>query len=145
VRAGPDVSAIASFEPAANGWRVRTPNRLSILVWHYHDDDLPGPEANIELALGRLPMDGASARLTQYRIDQTHSNAFTAWQRLGYPAKPTAAQYSELEKAGKLTLFEEPKVVELRDATVKLNITLPRQAVALLVLEWPPTPRPPRQ
>jgi xylan 1,4-beta-xylosidase len=137
VRGGPDVSAIASLEAAAKGRRSRTPNRLSILVWHYHDDDVPGPDANIELALGSLPMAAAGARLTQYRIDQTHSNAFTAWHRMGSPPKPTPAQYAELEKAGQLAMFEEPKTVELRNGTTSLNITLPRQAVALLVFEWP--------
>ena len=32
--ATPDVSALASLEA----------NRLSVMVWHYHDDDVPGPD-----------------------------------------------------------------------------------------------------
>ena len=37
-----------------------------------------------------------------FRIDATHSNAYTAWQRLGSPAVPTAAQYKQLEAASEL-------------------------------------------
>ena len=32
----------------------RRTNRLCIMVWHYHDDDLPGPAAAVELALDRF-------------------------------------------------------------------------------------------
>ena len=44
VRDRPDVTAIAS----------RSARSLSILVWHYHDDDLPGPDAAIELTVRGL-------------------------------------------------------------------------------------------
>ena len=29
--------------------------RLSILAWHHHDDDVPGPAADVELSLSGLP------------------------------------------------------------------------------------------
>ena len=47
VRGAPDVAVLASAEP----------NRLAVMVWHYHDDDLPGPDAAVELALAGLPAD----------------------------------------------------------------------------------------
>ncbi|HEY7120346.1 MAG TPA: hypothetical protein VH475_27405, partial [Tepidisphaeraceae bacterium] len=40
VRKQPDVSAIASADDAG---------RVFILAWHYHDDDVPGPPAAVEL------------------------------------------------------------------------------------------------
>src|SRR4029434_6376021 len=39
VRDAADVGIVATMEGT----------RIAILVWHYHDDDLPGPEANIRL------------------------------------------------------------------------------------------------
>ena len=43
-----------------------TAARSSILVWHYHDDDVPGPEAEVQLTVEGLPVRagrGAAAAL----------------------------------------------------------------------------------
>lgn len=123
----PDVSALAS----------RDGNRLAVMVWHYHDDDIAGPDATVTLTIPGLPADLRSAQLTHYRIDQTHSNAYAVWQQMGSPAKPDAAQYAQLEKAGQLAaLTDAPATVTVQNATATLPITLPRQAVSLIVLEW---------
>jgi xylan 1,4-beta-xylosidase len=127
VRGAPDVSALASLDR----------NKLCVLVWHYHDDDVPGPDAAVALTVDGLPAAAGQARLAHYRIDATHSNAFAAWQRLGAPVAPTPAQYAQLEKAGRLERLEAPASVPMHDSQVTLAFTLPRQAVSLLVLEWP--------
>ena len=44
VRERPDVAALASREPAAR----------TILAWHYHDDDVPGPAADVSLVIEGL-------------------------------------------------------------------------------------------
>jgi xylan 1,4-beta-xylosidase len=126
VRGAPDVAARAS----------RDGNRLCVLVWHYHDDDLPGPEAAVTLAVGGLPAAVTTARLTHYRIDATHSNAFTAWQRMGSPPQPTPAQYAELVAAGALQRLGPDVPVPVHDGQTTLALILPRQAVSFLVLEW---------
>ena len=123
----PDVSALAS----------RDGNRLAVLLWHYHDDDLPGPDAAVTLKIAGLPAGVGSARLTHYLIDQTHSNAFAAWQRMGSPARPDPAQFAQLEQAGQLAAVKEaPATVTGENSTFTLPITLPRQAVSLVLLEW---------
>jgi xylan 1,4-beta-xylosidase len=127
VRGQPDVAALATLGV----------NKLCVLVWHYHDDDVPGPDAAVELTLEHLPFAAGEARLTHYRIDARHSNAFTLWMSMGAPAAPNDAQYAELLKAGRLaTLTDAPATVPVKDGAVSLNLTLPRQAVSLLVLEW---------
>lgn len=124
VRGHPDVSALAS----------RDGNRLAILLWHYHDDDLPGPAADIQLTLDGLPAD---ARQRHYRIDDTHSNAFTAWQRMGSPQPPTPQQYARLKAAGHLAaLADAPETVHVVNGGASVRLRLPRQAVSLLALEW---------
>lgn len=126
VRGAPDVSALASLEG----------NMLCVMVWHYHDDDVAGPDAEVRLNLTGLPAAATLVRLRHYRIDRDHSNAFTAWQRLGSPAASTPAQYGELEKSAQLAEFESKREVAVTDARVPLNFTLPRQAVSLLIVEW---------
>ncbi len=126
VRGVADVAARASLDG----------HRLCVLVWHYHDDDVPGPDAAVTLAVDGLPAGVTTARLTHYRIDATHSNAFTAWQRMGSPAAPTPEQYGELEAAGRLQPLAPDAAVALHDGQTTLAFILPRQAVSLLVLDW---------
>jgi len=126
VRGAPDVAALASLDG----------KRLCVLVWHYHDDDVPGPDARVELALGNLPLRAGSARLTHYRIDEAHSNAYAEWRRLGSPAEPDGSQYAAMKKAGELGLLADATPTGVADAGATLRFSLPRQAVSLLVLDW---------
>jgi len=125
VRTAPDVSALAALDHKA----------LTALAWHYHDDDVAGPDAAVALTFSGLPHTGA-ATLTQYRVDDAHSNSFTAWKKMGSPAAPTPEQYKELEKAGLLQRLGPPEKVHVANGTLATRLTLPRQSVALLVLEW---------
>jgi xylan 1,4-beta-xylosidase len=128
VRDDPDVSALAS----------RDGERISIMVWHYHDDDVPGPDAEIRLEVRGLPDRSAPLLLHHYRIDREHSNAFEAWKRMGSPPLPTAEQYAELERTSKLALLEAPGWFRFDGGTLDLKLTLPRQGVSLIRLELPP-------
>lgn len=125
VRSRPDVSALASLDA----------NQLFVFVWHYHDDDLPGPNAEVELALNGLPWPDGEARLQHFRIDAGHSNAFAEWQRIGSPPQPSPEQYAQLEKAGQLTSLGAPQTVRFESGGTTVRFKLPRQAVSLLVFE----------
>ena len=126
VRAAPDVSALASLDG----------KKLTVMAWHYHDDDLPGPEAAVTLTVTGLPLARGEARLSHFRIDESHSNSFAAWKRMGSPIAPDEKQYAELEAAGKLAPMEGPATVHVEGGQATLPIALPRQAVSLVVLEW---------
>ncbi len=126
VRGAPDVAAFASVEP----------NRLAVMAWHYHDDDVAGPEAAVDLAVTGLPPTARQATVTHYRIDENHSNAYAAWKRMGSPIAPTRRQYDELEAASRLALLEEPRSASATDGTLALTFALPRQAVSLVTIEW---------
>ena len=126
VRTRPDVSAVASIDK-------RT---LAILAWHYYDDDVAGPDASVELTLKNLPIRSGNLKVREYRIDGEHSNAFTAWKNMGSPKEPSAAQYAELERAGRLAELEGNRRISVTNSGANINLKLPRQAVALLVLQF---------
>lgn len=126
VRGAADVSALASLGEG----------RLAVLVWHYHDDDVAGPEAAVTVDLSGLPAGARSAALTHYRIDETHSNSYGAWRRMGSPIAPSREQYDQLRDAGRLQLLEPSTAVSLAGSAASVRVTLPRQAVSLLVLDW---------
>jgi xylan 1,4-beta-xylosidase len=123
----PDVGTLAAVDGG----------RLALLVWHYHDDDLPGPDAEIDVLVEGLPESIANskgAKFQHWRIDQEHSNAFTAWKRMGSPASPTPEQYKQLEKAGQLARLKgAPATVSVEDGKARVRFTLPRQGVSLLM------------
>ena len=131
VRGRPDVSASASLDG----------NKLYVMLWHYHDDDVPGPTASIELVLDQLPFAAGDVQLRRFVIDNDHSNSFTAWQRMGAPRAPTPAQYQLLEKAGQLALLGPPEIAHLKDGKTTVRLRLPRQAVSLFEFEFHPKKR----
>ncbi len=130
VKGEPDVGALSTLSK----------NQLAVLVWHYHDDIVPGPDATVSLDLTGLPKNATKVKVTHYRIDETHSNVYTAWKAMGSPEKPTAEQYAQLEKSGKLQELAVPAgaaVPMAANGELKLPaFTLPRQAVSLVVVEW---------
>ena len=105
--------------------------RIAVLLWHYHDDDLPGADATVQLTV-RGPREPLAATL--WRVDGKHANAFAAWKAMGSPLSPNAAQYQELEKASELV----PETVQagaVKGRSHSFELTLPRQGVALLMLQ----------
>lgn len=128
VRGAPDVSALASLAPG----------KLAVMVWHYHDDDVVGPDATVTLDLASLPSSVNAVRVTHYRIDDSHSNAFAEWKRMGSPIAPTRRQYDALEAAGQLAQLGAAETIRLERSAATITFTLPRQAVSLLVVEWQP-------
>jgi len=124
VRGAPDVNALASRQDGA----------VSVLVWNYHDDDLPAPPSDVEVVV-----DGLTARrilLHHYRIDAEHSNSYEAWKKMGSPQQPSVEQYRQLEKAGQLQLLSSPEWLGAADGRATLRFSLPRQGVSLLRLTW---------
>ncbi len=127
VRKQADVAAFASLAD----------KKLCVLVWHYHDDDVSGPDAAVSLTIPGLPIADGKATITHYRVDETHGNSFTLWKALGEPQKPTPAQYAELEAAGKLASLAPATETTVTDNHAAVDFKLPRQGVSLIVLEWP--------
>ena len=124
VRAYPDVAALAS----------RSEREIAVLVWNYHDDDLPAPPAPVDLRIDGVPI--GEPTITHYRIDAEHSNAYEVWKKLGSPQSPTASQYRELERAGQLQLLEPARRVPTASGRVVVTFALPRQGVSLVKLAW---------
>jgi xylan 1,4-beta-xylosidase len=131
VRGKPDVSALASLGDG----------KLGILAWHHHDDDVPGPTAEVELNLAGLPAGSGPVMLEHFRIDRDHSNAFEAWRRMGSPQQPTPEQRADLERASDLTLLGSPRWLRPEGSKATVRFDLPRQGVSLLVLTWDRRPR----
>ncbi|MBB3695493.1 GH39 family glycosyl hydrolase [Sphingomonas sp. BK580] len=125
VRGDADVGSVAT----------RDGDRLAVMVWHYHDDDVAGPAAAVRLRWRGLPRAYArGATMTQYRVDESHANSFAAWKKMGSPIAPTDTQRAALLKAAALDPIAPVARVAVRRGSGEIAFTLPRQGVALLVL-----------
>lgn len=120
----PDVGALATADA----------HSATVLLWNYHNDDLPAPPAELDLVV--LGVAAPRALTQHYRIDHDHSNAYSAWQALGSPQQVAPAQYEALRQAGQLALLEAPAWVSPQAGRVVFHLTLPRQGVSLLRLTW---------
>jgi xylan 1,4-beta-xylosidase len=124
VRGQADVSALAT----------RDARSVSVLVFHYHDDDLEAPPADVELTITGLP--NGRAMVTHGRVDREHGNSYEKWKALGSPQPPTPAQYAELERASTLAPLAPPSSVQIRDGKLVMSFSLPRQGVSLVRATW---------
>ena len=124
VRGEADINAIASKSTSSAG----------IMVWNYHDDMTPGPDAAVEVYVKGLP--AAKVMLYHYRIDSKNSNSYEVWKSMGSPQQPSPAQIAILEKAGQLKLLDAPESVAPKNGTAVIKMQLPRQGVSFLQFKW---------
>jgi xylan 1,4-beta-xylosidase len=121
----PDVGVLATREKDG---------RVTILLWHYQDDDVPGPDADVRLAIAGLNPD-MQYDARAWRIDQHHGDAFTAWKAMGSPVDPNKEQIDHLMRASHIS----PQPVSIARPSGKgsamLARRLPLQAVELIELD----------
>ena len=104
------------------------------LIWNYQDNDLGGPPMAKDILFRHLP--AAKVRITEYRIDSTHSNAYEAWKKIGSPQEPTVDQYRLLEDAGQLQTMGDPRSYAVKAGDLRIRVSLPRQAVSMIRLDF---------
>ncbi len=126
VRLAPDVDAMAT----------KAPHEAAVMLWNYHDDDLPAASADVQVTIAGIPAGVKKVLLEHYRIDDTHSNSYTVWKRIGSPQTPTPGQYAQLKAAGQLELLSSPEWLDVRNGKVSISTSLPRQATSLMHLKW---------
>jgi xylan 1,4-beta-xylosidase len=126
VRGQPDINVVA----------IRKEDRIEALIWNYHDDDVDAPAAEIDLAVDGLPAGATRVLLEHFRVDSTHSNAFTAWKEMGSPQSPSPTQFEQLQNDGQLQLLTSPAWVSVSHGSVHSRFGLPRQSMSLVRLTW---------
>jgi xylan 1,4-beta-xylosidase len=126
VRAQADVDAVAT----------KAEHEATVMVWNYFDDEVPAPDAEVTVKIAGIPAGVRRVRLDHYRIDQTHSNAYTAWVAMGSPQSPTPEQYAQLRAAGQLQTLTSPEWLDVSGGAVTIPAALPRESISLLQLSW---------
>ena len=122
----PDVDALAT-----HGAR-----EAAVLVWNYHDVNQPAKDSPTTITISGIPRSVHRVLLQHFRIDESHSNAYTTWQRMGSPQHPDSEQYAELQAAGQLQLLTSPQWLVVTAGQVEIGTEMPREAISLLHITW---------
>jgi xylan 1,4-beta-xylosidase len=126
VRADPDIDALAT----------KADREAAVLLWNYHDVDEPAAATPTSVTISGIPANVHRVLIAHYRIDDTHSNAYTVWKEMGSPQHPTTAQYAELKSKDGLQLLTSPAWMEVVNGKVEIRAVMQRQSVSLLRLSW---------
>jgi xylan 1,4-beta-xylosidase len=119
-----------------DAFATKSVREAAIMLWNYHDDDLPAESAPTTVTISGIPANVHKVLLEYFRIDDTHSNAFTAWKAMGSPQSPTPDQYAQLRAAGQLQTLTSPQWLDIISGSITIPTSLPRNSTSLLHLKW---------
>jgi xylan 1,4-beta-xylosidase len=117
-----------------NGMAVTDGESVKVFIWNYHDFLVPAESASIQLKVKLPPDFGPKAQAIHYRIDDTHSNAYTKWLELGSPQNPDSEMLAQLKAAMELQMLDPAKFIDITDGKATLNFELPCFALSLIIL-----------
>jgi len=120
--------------PEIDGWATAKDGAVQILLYCHHDDWDVDRAFDIDLSVEAMPF-GGPARVTHYRIDAAHSNAYAEWARQGRPNYPTPEQYEAIKARDGLEMCEAPRVAHPAEGRLVHSFTLPTRGVSLLLIE----------
>jgi xylan 1,4-beta-xylosidase len=126
VRGAPDVDGLATV----NG------RKAMVMVWNYQDTVAQDPAVSAHVIVSGLPAGVKHVQVREWVINETHSNAYTAWKAIGSPAHPTPEQTERLQAAGQLQEVGTAKAVAAVTGEVRLESTMQGESVSLYELSW---------
>jgi xylan 1,4-beta-xylosidase len=126
VRGSADVDAMAT----------RGEHGAAVLIWNYYDSEESAPGTPVILSITGIPSGIGRVLVQHFRIDDTHSNAYTVWKQMGSPQRPTPEQYAQLQDSAGLQLLNAPEWADVRDHTIKIGTEMPRESVSLITVKW---------
>jgi xylan 1,4-beta-xylosidase len=107
-------------------------DEIQLLICCHHDDWDVKQGHQIDVAVTGLEP-GVDYVMQQMVIDRTWGNSYTVWQEMGAPQQPTAAQLTQLKRAGMPALVDR-RPISAVDGRCSFTIQLASHAVCLVEL-----------
>jgi xylan 1,4-beta-xylosidase len=111
-------------------------HQAAVMVWNYHDAEKTSNAVPAAVIVRGLPKGVSRVRLTHYRIDDSHSNAYTVWKAMGSPQNPSADQIAALKDKEGLQLLDSPRWLVAQDGAVTIDTVMPSHSISLMQLDW---------
>ena len=114
-------------------WQHAWGDNIQVMIYNYNPNTDDKELRNVELTV-YLPSSN-SYRLSHYRIDENHSNAYTIWKQLGRPLTPDNEQMALIKSRQGLELYEALRTVSPKNNKINIELEMPHHSVSLLVFE----------
>jgi xylan 1,4-beta-xylosidase len=109
---------------------------LQILAYNYYKtlNTASGSGDSQAISVTNLPsaLAGKEVYVTQYVVDENHSNPYSVWVTQGKPANPSEDQWRQMHAAQHLSVTTSKKT--LTDATFSTTVTMLKQSGLLLII-----------
>jgi xylan 1,4-beta-xylosidase len=106
-------------------------NTIRIMLFSHHDDWDVEVEQELEIAIENCPIKD-KINIKHYRIDKSHSNAYTEWVKQGKPNYPAGQLYADIKKRSELELYQNNEIYNTDDGKLQVRFTLPAHAISLI-------------
>jgi xylan 1,4-beta-xylosidase len=126
VRGPSDLNVLAS----------RKERELAVLVWNYHDDDVAVPATPVDLVIRGVAPNTQRVSVEHFRVDADHCNSYAQWKRMGEPQSLNQTEQEKIQAAGQLQLMGSPMWESVKDGSIRLQFSLPRQGLSLIRIFW---------
>ena len=110
-------------------------DELQIIVYDAYSTVKTTGSDSVTVNVSNLPaaLAGKEVFVTQFLVDETHSNPYSVWVAQGKPKNPTEAQWQDMRKAQHLALAQ-PVAKKTVDTSFTTSFTLNRQGATLILV-----------
>ncbi len=124
---GDGVDAMAAMSDASD--------EVQIVVYNFYKTLNTTGSDSVTVSVSNLPTALANKEIfvTQFLVDETHSNPYSVWVSQSQPGSPTEAQWEAMRAAQHLALMQ-PVAKQTVTTTFSTTFTLNRQAGSLIIL-----------
>ena len=118
-----------------DGWATLTGTKSIETLLYCHQDTWEQNDSHtVELAVKKPPFEGPY-KVTHYRIDKDHSNAYAQWVLQGRPDYPVGDQYNAIKARDGLELLCPIQELLPHDECIKMTFEMPVKSVSLITIE----------
>ena len=126
----------AKYGDAVHGIATKNEDQsIEVILYHFNGDDVWNEQtgqSTVNLSIKNIPFH--KGYVQYFKIDETHSNAYSIWQSMGSPDDPTSNQLQALQSQDDLQLCEPMSQVSISGGTLTKQITLQNNSVVLVVV-----------
>ena len=110
-------------------------DELQIIVYNAYSTVKTTGSDSVTVNVSNLPaaLAGKEVFVTQFLVDETHSNPYSVWVAQGKPKSPTEAQWQDMRKAQHLALAQ-PVSKKTVDTSFTTSFTLNKQGATLILV-----------
>jgi MYXO-CTERM domain-containing protein len=110
-------------------------DEIQVIVYNYYATIKTTGSDNVTVTVNNLPsaLVGKEIFVTQFLVDETHSNPYSIWLSQNKPTAPSEDQWQALRKAQHLALAQ-PVSKKTVDTSFSTSFALNRQAGTLIIL-----------